>query len=106
MTGLEGKGDKRTAHLIERGPSADPEMTTRLVNDLVVVAEFRDPIYPGLRSTGKVTRGESRPFHTIIDGENYHVLEGLLFPYEGRVDCIYIDPPYNTRDNDWKYNNN
>ncbi|WP_143180527.1 site-specific DNA-methyltransferase [Bowdeniella nasicola] len=30
----------------------------------------------------------------------------MLFTYQGRVDCIYIDPPYNTRANDWKYNNN
>src|SRR3712207_3529014 len=29
----------------------------------------------------------------------------MLFTYQGRVDAIYIDPPYNTRDKDWKYNN-
>src|SRR5690606_38904670 len=36
---------------------------------------------------------------------NYHALDALLFAYESKVDCIYIDPPYNTRDKDWKYNN-
>jgi len=75
------------------------------VGDLVVVAEFRDPIYPGLISTGKVERGGDKPFHTVINAENYHALQALLFTHRGKVDCIYIDPPYNTRDKDWKYNN-
>lgn len=73
--------------------------------DLVVVAEFRDPIYPGLMSTGKVQHGGDKPFHTVINAENFHALETLLFTHRGKVDAIYIDPPYNTRDRDWKYNN-
>ena len=79
---------------------------TRQVNDLVFVADFRDPIYPGLVSTGRVERGSNKPFHTVINAENYHALEAMMFTHQGKVDCIYIDPPYNTRDNDWKYNNN
>lgn len=47
------------------------------VDELVVVAVFRDFIYPGLVSTGKVERGIGKPFHTIINGENYHVLRAL-----------------------------
>jgi adenine-specific DNA-methyltransferase len=74
-------------------------------NDLVVVAEFRDTIYPGLVSTGKVERGDNRPFHTVINGENYHVLKALTYTHRGKVDAIYIDPPYNTGAKDWKYNN-
>ena len=70
-----------------------------------MVAEFRDPIYPGLVSTGKVERGGDKPFHTVINAENFHALETLLFTHRGRVDCIYIDPPYNTGAKDWKYNN-
>lgn len=73
--------------------------------DLVVVAEFRDPIYPGLVSTGKVERGGDKPFHSVINAENFHALQTLLFTHRGRVDCIYIDPPYNTGAKDWKYNN-
>ena len=73
------------------------EETTRAVEDLVVVADFRDPIYPGLRSTGKVERGGDKPFHTVINAENYHALQALMFAYEGKVDAIYIDPPYNSR---------
>ena len=84
---------------------AGGEETTALADDLVVVAEFRDPIYPGLVSTGKVERGGEKPFHAVINAENYHALQTLLFTHRGKVDCIYIDPPYNTRDDDWKYNN-
>ena len=75
------------------------------LDDLVVVAEFRDIIYPGLISTGKVQRGGDKPFHTIINGENYHVLKALTYTHRGKVDAIYIDPPYNTGAKDWKYNN-
>jgi len=75
------------------------------LSDLVVVAEFRDPIFPGLVSTGKVEQGGDKPFHTVINAENYHALQSLLFTHRGKVDCIYIDPPYNTGAKDWKYNN-
>lgn len=81
------------------------ETARAAVDDVVVVAEFRDPIYPGLVSTGKVERGGDKPFHTVINAENFHALQTLLFTHRGKVDCIYIDPPYNTRDRDWKYNN-
>ena len=52
-------------------------------------------------------RGDSAaPHHMVIESENYHALQLLLHAYEGQVDCIYIDPPYNTGAKDWKYNNN
>lgn len=82
-----------------------PETQSVALDDLVVVAEFRDMIYPGLVSTGKVTRGGDKPFHTVINGENYHVLKALTYTHRGKVDAIYIDPPYNTGAKDWKYNN-
>lgn len=85
--------------------TVEPKTTSKACDDLLVVAEFRDPIFPGLRSTGKVERGGDKPFHTVINAENYHALQALLYTHEGRIDAIYIDPPYNTRDNDWKYNN-
>ena len=75
------------------------------LDDLVVVAEFRDTIYPGLVSTGKVQRGGDKPYQTVINGENYHVLKALTYTHRGKVDAIYIDPPYNTGAKDWKYNN-
>lgn len=84
----------------------DPEeQATASVDDLVVVAEFRDTIYPGLVSTGKVSRGKDKPWHTVINGENYHALKALTWTHRGKIDVIYIDPPYNTGAKDWKYNN-
>lgn len=76
------------------------------LDDLVVIREFGDPIYPGLQSVGKVSQGGDKPFHSVINAENYHAVEMLLYPYEGKVDVIYLDPPYNSGAKDWKYNNN
>lgn len=42
----------------------------------------------------------------IIHGDNLLALKSLLPQYEGRVDCIYIDPPYNTGNEKWVYNDN
>lgn len=83
----------------------EPQSQSASLDDLVVVAEFRDLIHPGLVSTGKVMRGGDKPFHTVINGENYHVLKALTYTHRGKVDAIYIDPPYNTGAKDWKYNN-
>jgi adenine-specific DNA-methyltransferase len=87
--------------------ASPPEQTktTAPLADLIVVAEFRDVIYPGLVSTGKVSRGGAQPWHTVINGENYHVLKALTWTHRGKIDAIYIDPPYNTGARDWKYNN-
>ena len=96
----------RVADLVphhDRG--VNEQRTNRAVKDLVVIAEFRDPIYPGLVSTGKVECGGNRPFHTVINAENFHALQVLLYTHEGMVDAIYLDPPYNTGARDWKYNN-
>lgn len=82
-----------------------PQTSEVAVDDLVVVAEFRDYIYPGLVSTGTVDRGGDKPYHTVINGENFHALEALTYTHRGKVDAIYIDPPYNSGAKDWKYNN-
>lgn len=95
---------KKTA-VLELLGAAEAEMQTVALDDLVVVAEFRDTIYPGLVSTGNVLRGGDKPCHTVINGENYHVLKALTYTHRGKVDAIYIDPPYNTGAKDWKYNN-
>ncbi|MHB8223241.1 MAG: site-specific DNA-methyltransferase [Desulfurivibrionaceae bacterium] len=101
---IEKVKGKRVARL-ELFGSAEPETQDVVIDDLVVVAEFRDYIYPGLVSTGKVERGGDKPCHTVINGENYHVLRALTYTHRGKVDVIYIDPPYNSGAKDWKYNN-
>ncbi|MBV6274280.1 site-specific DNA-methyltransferase [Alcaligenaceae bacterium CGII-47] len=95
----------RKTAVLELLDAAEVETQTVALDDLVVVAEFRDTIYPGLVSTGKVLRGSNKPCHTVINGENYHVLKALTYTHRGKVDAIYIDPPYNTGAKDWKYNN-
>ncbi len=102
ITKITGPKDHKVAELLD---PATGDTATRAVDDLVFIADFRDPIYPGLVSTGRVERGGDKPFHTVINAENYHALEAMLFTHQGKVDCIYIDPPYNTRAKDWKYNN-
>ena len=97
------KGDKSAD--LELLDAKEPESQTVALDDLAVVAKFQDTIYPGLISTGSVKRGGDKPFHTVINGENFHVLKALTYTHRGKVDAIYIDPPYNTGARDWKYNN-
>ena len=76
------------------------------VADLLVVREFGEPIFPALVPMGAVANGPAdAPWHTLIEADNYHALQLLDYLYAGQVDCIYIDPPYNTGARDWKYNN-
>ncbi|MBQ3290721.1 MAG: site-specific DNA-methyltransferase [Kiritimatiellae bacterium] len=77
------------------------------LSDLVTVARFGEPIYPFLKPLGSVTNAPDNDlWHTLIEADNYHALQFLEYIYGGKVDCIYIDPPYNTGAKDWKYNNN
>jgi adenine-specific DNA-methyltransferase len=99
------KIDGKCIARLESIDSNESESAEVPANDLIVVAEFRDYIYPGLVSTGKVERGKDKSFHTVINGENYHVLKALTYTHRGKLDAIYIDPPYNTGAKDWKYNN-
>lgn len=81
------------------------ELETRAIDSLVVISDFGEPVLPGLRWLGSVERGGDKPYHLVIKGENHHALEVLRFTHAGKVDCIYIDPPYNTGARDWKYDN-
>ena len=76
------------------------------VSQLVVTASFGEPIYPCLMPLSDVCNApDSDLWHTLIEADNYHALQLLEYIYAGKVDCIYIDPPYNTGARDWKYNN-
>lgn len=76
------------------------------LDDLVAIAEFGEPIYPCLKPVATVCNApDSDLWHTLIEADNYHALQLLEYLYAGKVDCIYIDPPYNTGARDWKYNN-
>lgn len=58
-----------------------------------------DPAYGG---TGSVSLHDN----LIIQGDNLKALKALLPTYAGKVKCIYIDPPYNTGNGSWIYNDN
>ncbi|MBR4151356.1 MAG: site-specific DNA-methyltransferase [Selenomonadaceae bacterium] len=71
------------------------------------VVRLGDPIYPTLTKLDEVCNApDSDLWHLLIEAENYHALQLLKYLYAGKVDCIYIDPPYNTGARDWKYNDN
>ncbi len=87
-------------------PKAGGETVAFEVDELVSVAEFGEPIYPYLKPIDMVCKApDSELWHTLIEADNYHALQLLEYLYAGKVDCIYIDPPYNTGARDWKYNN-
>jgi len=88
---------------VKRGEHGDLDRAP--IDSLVVISEFGEPVLPGLRHLGSVERGGDKPYHVVIKGENHHALEALRFTHAGKVDCIYIDPPYNSGARDWKYNN-
>ena len=77
----------------------------RHVSELIVVREFGEPVYPGLRSVERIESGPAEgPWHVVINGENFHALQALRSTHRGKVDLIYIDPPYNTGNDGWIYN--
>jgi adenine-specific DNA-methyltransferase len=92
--------------LLSEKQAMDVTEDTVQIDSLIVIADFGQPIFPGLRHLGSIERGDDKPAHVVIKGENHHVLEALQFTHAGKVDCIYIDPPYNTGARDWKYDNN
>ena len=96
IDGTEALCDRKETH----------ERKTFQLDELVAVAEFGEPIYPYLKPMGEICNApDSNLWHTLIEADNYHALQLLEYLYAGKVDCIYIDPPYNTGARDWKYNN-
>lgn len=87
-------------------PEQKDEAVAFELKDIVRVAEFGESIYPYLKPLDSVCNApDSDLWHTLIEADNYHALQLLEYLYAGKVDCIYIDPPYNTGAKDWKYNN-
>ena len=93
-----------------KGGEGSGEVECFFLDDIVRIARFGEAIYPCLQRLDTIERApENSPahslWHTLIEAENYHALQLLEWLYAGKVDCIYIDPPYNTGAKDWKYNN-
>lgn len=60
----------------------------------------------GFRSDNADDRSETHSGNKIIHGDNLEALKSLMPEYEGKIDCVYIDPPYNTGEERWIYNDN
>jgi site-specific DNA-methyltransferase (adenine-specific)/adenine-specific DNA-methyltransferase len=60
--------------------------------------------YHLLRCDEKLSVGDPGSGNLLVQGDNLLALKALLPYYAGQVKCIYIDPPYNTGDEDWLYN--
>ena len=69
--------------------------------------QLRDnlPVFKEVKEKA-IINGEEHPNHILIEGDNLHALTALTFTHEGKIDVIYIDPPYNTGNNDFWYNDN
>lgn len=59
-----------------------------------------------LKVTDKLSAGDSDSKNLLVQGDNLIALKALLPQYAGQVKCIYIDPPYNTGNENWVYNDN
>ncbi|MGI9298375.1 MAG: site-specific DNA-methyltransferase [Gammaproteobacteria bacterium] len=62
------------------------------------------PVLEEVKSLAIAADGDA-PTNLLIEGDNYHALSVLNYTHAGKIDVIYIDPPYNTGAKDWKYNN-
>jgi adenine-specific DNA-methyltransferase len=72
------------------------EVEEQLRENLPVLKEVKDKA---------IVNGEEYPNHILIEGDNLHALTALSFTHEGQIDVIYFDPPYNTGNKSWRYNN-
>lgn len=72
------------------------EIETRLVDELPVLTEVPERAI--------VSDSPDAPNHILIEGDNLEALTALAYTHEGKIDVIYIDPPYNTGNKDFVYN--
>jgi DNA modification methylase len=71
-----------------------------------VVRHHKEVPFRLLEPDRKLSHGDPAAGNLIVEGDNLHALKALLPRYAGKVKCIYIDPPYNTGNEGWVYNDN
>jgi adenine-specific DNA-methyltransferase len=54
----------------------------------------------------EIKKNKTKLINILIEGDNYHALSVMNYTHQGKIDVIYIDPPYNTGSQTWRYNNN
>lgn len=62
------------------------------------------PVFKEVKERAIISENTDAPNHILIEGDNLHALTALSYTHEGKVDVIYIDPPYNTGNKDFIYN--
>ena len=72
------------------------EIADQCERELPVLTEYK---------TKELVKDHSKPTNFIFEGYNYHTLYTLNFTHKRKIDTIYIDPPYNTGNKSWRYNN-
>ena len=77
------------------GEKTKEEFSPESKDKFPVLAEVKDK---------EILTDKEKPVNLLIEGDNYHSLAVLNFTHKNAVDVIYIDPPYNTGNNDFKYN--
>jgi adenine-specific DNA-methyltransferase len=75
-----------------------PEEAERLLEDQL-------PVFKEVKERA-LLNGADAPNHILIEGDNLHALTALSYTHAGKIDVIYIDPPYNTGHSDFTYNDN
>ncbi len=71
-----------------------------------VLNHHREIPFRLLRCDQKLSVGDPDAGNLLVQGDNLHALKALLPHYANRVKCVYIDPPYNTGNEGWSYNDN
>ncbi len=83
-----------------------PMPTLDWIGKKAVVNHHREVPYRLLRCDPNVSAGDPDSGNLLVQGDNLVALKALLPSYAGKVKCIYIDPPYNTGNEGWVYNDN
>ena len=71
--------------------------------DVVEMCKEKLPVLKEVKGKEIIT-DKNKPMNLLIEGDNYHALSVLNYIHKGKIDVIYIDPPYNTGNKDFKYN--
>lgn len=80
--------------------------TLNWIGKEAVVKHHKEVPFRLLEPVPELSSGDAGSGNLIVQGDNLHALKALLPRYGGQVKCIYIDPPYNTGNEGWVYNDN
>ncbi|MCX7190661.1 MAG: site-specific DNA-methyltransferase, partial [Methylotenera sp.] len=75
----------------------------RVPENVVTDCQISLPVLSEVASK-EIISDHTSPTHILIEGDNYHALSVLNYTHKNKIDLIYIDPPYNTGEDDFKYN--